>query len=109
MGFEGGVEFVVEGAEDGVVVLGADGGDSVLEEGFGRGWVGGLVDGPDCGEKALSVSCRVGWGGGGGGRGGERLLCGWGGLCGCVGVLVCCVCSGVWVGVGDLGFVDSAP
>ena len=57
MGLEGGVEVVVEGAEDGVVVVGAVLGDTVFEEGFVGCWAWGVVDCSDRGEEARSVSC----------------------------------------------------
>ena len=44
LGFEGGVEVVVEGAEDGVVVGGAVVGDAVFEEWLLGCWAGGVVD-----------------------------------------------------------------
>ena len=44
LGFEGGVEVVVEGAEDGVVVGGAVMGDAVFEEGLLGCWAGGVVE-----------------------------------------------------------------
>ena len=57
LGFEGGVEVVVEGAEDGVVVVGAVLGDAVFEEGCGGGWAWGVVDCSNCCEEALFVFC----------------------------------------------------
>ena len=63
LGFECGVEVVVEGAEDGVVVVGKFLGDAVFEEGYGGGRAGGIVDGPNCCKEAILVSCSSlgGW------------------------------------------------
>ena len=81
------MEVVVEGAEDGVVVVGAVLGDTVFEEGFVGCWAWGVVDCSDRGEEARSVSCASCGGWLGGRVGGGMVYCG--GLWIVVGVGVC--------------------